>query len=184
MKFAISLAKSFGASIVASALIASAANAAPVLWNVSNVIFNDGATASGSFTYDADIDIYSGWNIAVIGGSTPALPTYTYTSASGFLGIHSATATDFVSIPVVRYIRFNFASALSNAGGATGLLPGTSFECDNCTTSRLIVHGIVTSAAVATVPEPTSWALMLAGFGAAGFMLRRRQRVNTVITFA
>lgn len=32
------------------------------------------------------------------------------------------------------------------------------------------------SPAAAAVPEPASWAMMLAGFGAAGFVLRRRQR--------
>lgn len=33
----------------------------------------------------------------------------------------------------------------------------------------------ITSGAVAAVPEPASWALMVAGFGAAGMMVRRRR---------
>lgn len=39
------------------------------------------------------------------------------------------------------------------------------------------------SVAVASVPEPASWALMLAGFGAVGFAMRRRAKVRTAVSF-
>ncbi|WP_425229872.1 PEPxxWA-CTERM sorting domain-containing protein [Sphingomonas sp.] len=38
--------------------------------------------------------------------------------------------------------------------------------------------------AVGAVPEPASWAMMIAGFGLAGFALRRRQKVVTRVTYA
>ena len=38
--------------------------------------------------------------------------------------------------------------------------------------------------AVAGVPEPATWAMMLAGFGAIGFALRRRPKVRTTVSFA
>ena len=170
-------------SVVAASLTTSAACAAPVIWNLNSVSFADGGTASGSFTYDADIDQYSAWTIAVAGGTTAALPAYTYTSASGFQGIHSASAIDFVAIPVVRYLRLTFASPLTNAGGTTALIAGTAFECDNCTIRRNIVAGSVTTAVPGAVPEPTSWALMLMGFGATGYALRRKNKLSTVVTF-
>jgi hypothetical protein len=34
------------------------------------------------------------------------------------------------------------------------------------------------------VPEPATWAMMLVGFGAVGFAMRRRKNVNTKIQFA
>lgn len=40
------------------------------------------------------------------------------------------------------------------------------------------------TAAVAGVPEPATWAMMLAGFGAMGFAMRRRKKVATRIRFA
>lgn len=45
---------------------------------------------------------------------------------------------------------------------------------------------VTEAAALATpaVPEPASWAMMIAGFGAVGFAMRRRQRVATRIAFA
>lgn len=40
------------------------------------------------------------------------------------------------------------------------------------------------SAAAAAVPEPTTWTLMVLGFGAMGYTMRRRSRVNTHARFA
>lgn len=34
------------------------------------------------------------------------------------------------------------------------------------------------------VPEPATWAMMIAGFGAAGIALRRRRRIKTTVRFA
>lgn len=40
------------------------------------------------------------------------------------------------------------------------------------------------TAATAAVPEPASWAMMIAGFGMTGLALRRRQRVHTTVAYA
>ena len=37
---------------------------------------------------------------------------------------------------------------------------------------------------IADVPEPATWAMMIVGFGAIGFTMRRRQKVTPRITFA
>ena len=39
---------------------------------------------------------------------------------------------------------------------------------------------LTTAAAVTAVPEPSSWALLLVGFGASGIALRRRSRVSQI----
>lgn len=40
------------------------------------------------------------------------------------------------------------------------------------------------SSAVAAVPEPAGWAMMIAGFAAVGVATRRRQRAGTAVRFA
>lgn len=42
----------------------------------------------------------------------------------------------------------------------------------------------ITRAAVAAVPEPATWAMMLVGFGAMGVSLRRRRRANNLLQAA
>jgi hypothetical protein len=60
------------------------------------------------------------------------------------------------------YDFYNFVSLGTQHGGGAA------------TTGNVLLHGIqVTSA----VPEPATWAMMLIGFGAVGFSMRRRQRV-------
>lgn len=44
--------------------------------------------------------------------------------------------------------------------------------------SRLLVDNVTLE--VAAVPEPTTWALMILGFGSAGAMLRRRRALRTI----
>lgn len=40
------------------------------------------------------------------------------------------------------------------------------------------------SSVVGVIPEPSSWALMIAGFGLAGGMLRRRAKLSTSVSYA
>lgn len=48
--------------------------------------------------------------------------------------------------------------------------PGSDFEMTNAYSARILVG--------ATVPEPASWALLIAGFGMTGAVLRGRRRVT------
>ena len=41
--------------------------------------------------------------------------------------------------------------------------------------SAMLVSGLTGTASAGGVPEPASWALMIAGFGLAGAQLRRRR---------
>ena len=50
------------------------------------------------------------------------------------------------------------------------------FPIDNVTFSLNAVSG--------AVPEPATWGMMILGFGAMGFALRRRNTVRTAVTFA
>ena len=70
-----------------------------------------------------------------------------------------------------------------NGGGFFGLT-GTSF--DTVTVSQAGGFAVVdnVSFAAGAVPEPATWAMMVVGFGALGFAVRRRQPGGTRIRFA
>lgn len=47
-----------------------------------------------------------------------------------------------------------------------------------------VVDNVVSGTALGAVPEPASWALMIAGFAMVGFAMRRRNKVSTTVSFA
>ena len=56
--------------IAASAIVCSAPlSAAPVVWTFTDVLFEDGGTVTGNFTYNANTNIYSDINITTPAGS-------------------------------------------------------------------------------------------------------------------
>lgn len=78
-----------------------------------------------------------------------------------------------------RYLRLSFESALTDAGGTINLaLGGLSFDCSNCDDLTPILSGYVTS--MSAVPEPETYAMMLAGLGLLGFAARRRKQTTAV----
>jgi hypothetical protein len=103
------------------------ANAVPVAWTLDNVIFNDGGTALGSFTYDADLNSYTAIAITTTAGT--AAPGYTYfgqqtgnVTASQLVALLFDTPTPFMgqNALLLRYV-----NPLTNAGGTVALVPGT-----------------------------------------------------------
>lgn len=70
-----------------------------------------------------------------------------------------------------------------SANGAWTLYVEDVFPADGGSISRGWSLDFTTDA-VAAVPEPATWAMMLAGFGMVGFAARRRSSVKTTVTFA
>ena len=111
-------------------------------------------------------------------------PTGTGPASLDFTGSGGSTGLDFLSLaPGLNQI-FWIGDGLTGIGtgavqrftvptGATRLYLGTSdgFEWNN---NSGVITATVT-ALVSGVPEPSTWAMMLVGFGAAGFALRRRR---------
>jgi hypothetical protein len=170
--------KFLAAFATAAALFAGSAHAAPVLWTLTGVTFDDGATASGSFTYDASTNTYSGWSVSITAGTFPAITYDTVTSELNAAN-EDADGVIFVIHDFLHYVNLNFDTALTDAGGTSALSLGTSFggfdttsyECNNCSTYRWVTAGAVTTG---TVPEPAT--LLLVGTLLAGGALTRRRR--------
>ena len=133
-------------AIIILALIGSClASGSPISWTLSGVTFNDGGSASGSFLYDANTDMFTNWNVSVTAGS--ALGAFSYTPADSVVRYKTAsyveiesdrTFPDGFGVNVNRFLSFAFASSLTNAGGDVTILPIEtttqygSVECLNC----------------------------------------------------
>jgi len=154
---------------------ASDALAIPVLWTFSGATYNDGATLTGSFIYDADTNTYSAISVTASGGSTPTLngaydfvctsPCATASpSATGAPFLTVSPSSNLTGLPVGG---LQVTSAMTDGGGTRTLVTGIKFDatCSNstCSTSgapsRSFTAGTITGTPVApAVPTPTlSW---------------------------
>lgn len=120
-----------------------------------------GQTYDLSFSLSGNPDAFRGeTRIAIIGagGTTIGTSTYDLTAANSRANMLWATETySFVATGATTEIRFTSGNPIP---GSTNTSWGAAL--DNVSV-------------VTAVPEPTTWALMILGFGSAGAMLRRRR---------
>ena len=104
------------------------------------------------------------------------------TNNSGLgIGVNANSAAFFIGSNYLNNLPFVSAATVSNATLASiGLNAGVY----DFTVGRNMLTVNIGQGVDAAVPEPASWALMVAGFGAIGFAVRRRQKVSTSIRFA
>ena len=167
-------------------LLTSALAAAPVsfastvTWNLNNISFSDGATASGSFSFDADTNTLSAWDISVTSG---VLSAFTYSPDDSTAGSYFQVAGYqnellFMVNGSTRQLRLTPVDALTDAGGTDAINLNTfgngsgSVECNICAPYREVVSG---SLATAT-PEPGSFAFFGLGIAAVRLLGRKFQR--------
>ena len=158
-------------SIVMLFLFSVAANASPVVWTVEGVLFDDGGTATGSFTYDADTEIFSDVSITTTPGSTLAGGFF---DAADCNGAECSTADEMriwptgfgLTRPLMIWF---FDGPLTNSGGSLHLLTINSLEYGDISgPSRSVVAGSITA-----VPVPAAFWLFGAALVSAGGMCRR-----------
>jgi hypothetical protein len=158
------------------------AQAAPVTWTLEGVAFDDGGTASGSFIYDADFDVYSSVNMTTTAGDDLAGDTYLYPNGV-FVNQLSliATSQDVPDLTDVPALALFFSVGLTNAGGSVSLTSATSREslCGDvdCNVglgepfSRNVIAGTVSA-----IPVPAAVWLFGSALAGLGWM-RRKQTV-------
>lgn len=170
--------KTLRAALIAGLLLSGAAtqaHAVPITWTLENVTFTDGASATGSFTIDADDQVWSAFNISTTAG--PSLSAFTYDPTNSGLYFNGFGPNSFTIMPAngQRYLTFSFLTALTDAGGTVAIHTPASWECYNCSPWRNM-SGSVTTVAPAEVPEPGTLALMLPAIGMLGWVSRRRRK--------
>jgi hypothetical protein len=144
-------------------LTLTSATASPIVWDLKNVTFNDGAVASGFFVYDMTSQSFSDWDLVSSAGSIASGYTYvpgtsvtvanTGTCGIGFMA--SGNASQFLCL--------NTESALV-AGAAPALSP-SSFESYPGGV-RTVVSGGLTDPPPGggdSIPEPATFGLVLIG---------------------
>lgn len=121
-------------------------------------------------TYDDGTDIQQTANGLTVTGFSLNMPSFfAYAAQARKLSFGSSVAPGLFTVDDGQY-GFSVVT-LSNGD----LVPGGRFAYSEVGSDRTRVGTFtVTPATTAAVPEPASWALMIAGFGLAGARLRRR----------
>ena len=165
--------------------------AAPVTWSLNDVSFDDGASLTGTFIYDADTNVFSDISILSQGGQGNSGSTAGWDNnvvfASDELGFELLSAnSDEINIEqfftcgfggCLRALSLTFKSSLTNAGGLVSLGSGSieqlkPFGFEDYVDFRNIVSGSV-SATVVPIPA----AVWLFGSALAGLGIARRRKL-------
>ncbi|PZQ55155.1 MAG: hypothetical protein DI570_22455 [Phenylobacterium zucineum] len=138
----------------------------------------------GSFSFVAvNAFVYNGTNYAA--GTNLLSATFSGSEFGGagnrgFLlgqnGVGGATVNYSSAIlsSAAQYTMDTFSFNLSQAA-PNFAVPGCTTPMSSCTTSIVSNTGNIKGTFSAAIPEPTTWALMIMGFGGAGAMIRRRK---------
>ena len=149
------------AALAVSAMSATSANAATLLVN-----YTPTTDVSKPFSFNVDS------NPTPLATSTGAFLTSITNATGQYLG---RTSVDFFSLSSGGLFGLYYgAQAYSGTTAAPTILTGTYNALHN---NNIAQAGIVTISAMdGAVPEPATWAMMLAGVGAMGFAMRRSNR--------
>jgi hypothetical protein len=124
------------------------------------------ALAAGSYTLSFLYGTFSG-----NGSATQSLDIY-------INSVFAQTISSSFSTTVMAGVLQPHSVGFSTAGGPISI----EFR-DNLSNSTFSIDGLLDNVAISTVPEPSTWAMMIIGFAGVGFMAYRRKS-NTALSVA
>lgn len=168
------------AAAAAAACVAAPASAA-VVFDLDNVVLVDGGSLVGSITLSDDLNslldfaITSSTNSSSHGNYVGT--TYTPLTATGvsWNTTEGLNAQFYASTPMAQLSLFVVPS-LDSTGA---LLSSSASEWQLTGGTRWVTSGELRPQDVSGIPEPATWALLIAGFGLIGASMRRRAGVQT-----
>jgi MYXO-CTERM domain-containing protein len=161
---------------------------APVIWQLHDLKFAGGGSASGSFAYDATIGKVLDWDITA---SVDGHPTFGNTVSIAFVNGPSESAKrvqgntpfsdDFIfshgaTPETMGFLSLVTLRPLSDRGGIVSLVTGAPPVGGYLSCCESAIQTSVISGFLATAPEPGSVLFALIGIAAAAALSRRRTR--------
>jgi PEP-CTERM motif len=154
-------------AICAAALFTTSAQAEALEWQFKNVTFADGGTLSGNFVFDTELSRLLSFDVSTTSGSV--VQGFHYNAGSSEVWDSSEYQNFYLfDNGYNRMFQVGFANPLNQPG--INAISGS--ECNDwlcSTTGRAITSGVVQA-----VPEPETYALMLAGLGLVAWAARRK----------
>ena len=167
-------------------LAAGTVHAAPVTWFLQGVTLADGATATGSYVFDADLVQFSAINVSVMGG-TEYPGTTIYDELNPGKPAHAFRVAFLTDPPAIgdSSVQIRLDGSMTNTGGTIpititagpNIFQNSSMQarCDNAACSTYTSpFNLITAGSVTTVPIPS--AILLFGSGLAGLVGWRWKR--------
>ena len=164
------------ALITVCASISMTAEATPIAYTLSGVTFANGGTATGSFVYNADNNVYSSIDIVTTGAFAFHFDMDNGAGVpNGFDALTSANSS--------AILQLDFLTNLTNAGGtaAIGFNGFTPFIGTATGGFSVVATGSVTSVTT-QVPEPATIGIF--GLGLAALVAARRRNLSRGVSAA
>lgn len=160
------------AAMCAAAMTVSPALAAKI-FTVSGS-FSDGGTLSGTFTTSDNLLTLQSTALLVAGGSL-GIDSVIFNEASYIAAGTNSLPSSFTLVAfssVTKRLGLTFQSALTLDGA---ILSTASFNQQDGAGTRTVTSGRAIGPSFGVVPEPSTWALIIVGFGLAGTAIRVRR---------
>src|ERR1700728_3650921 len=147
-------------------------------WTLTDVTTSDGATASGSFVYNAGTGLYSNVDVVTLAGEFFPGATYTVVDGGFFSPDQLVIMANNSYTAGTPVLDMSFEDDLTSAGGVVEMFAYEGYCNAGCTGFEDEGERELEGAVVAAVPTPEPSLVLLLGTGLLGLAPLRRKLVN------